>query len=999
MTVFTSSQKDAIYGNNNVFIEAGAGSGKTTVFVERFLTILRDNPELEPKHILAITFTRLAANELVDRIRQKVTCLEDSDPFKKKVLSGLPSAKISTIHGFCHTVLRQYPLEANIDPHFQLMEPNYATFYLKHSVDRTLEELFQTNHTSLVALRRVFSLSQIHGFIMQALSQKSLIETLDIHEDSLEEAVCSIACLCQKTYETFKKKRSFLDNDDLIDKTADVLLNLHCLRQIQKEIRYVFVDEFQDTDPKQWEIMQLLCDSTHYLDKKKLFLVGDVKQSIYGFRGVHVQQFLTIKDAFLSHNASKVVYLSDNFRTQASVLNALNPMFKTLFESDTDTRIPYTPLTGFKKEEGHVSCAYLGKGCSHHDEARFIAEWILQKKQSEASFSWSDVAVLFRRRRHFSTIKKVFDDYQIPIQWDRSTGYFQLEIVQDLYQLTVACMDPLDPLCWIRLLTSPLCGLSLNHVFALRIVSPNRSLWEAIIECDTTMRAEYMNAGVSEEECQRLFSVAAACRGWGRIAQEKSVSQALQHILVQSRAWQVYRQSEEGHLSDQALRCFIRLISSLEAEAGGQRDHVVMQLGHMMTDSESPPGFEETIQTEGVCVFTIHSSKGLEFPYVIIPECDQKFYVPTSDTFLITKHGLSLKQPDDSDDCRRVLLDALKKDAVEESKRLFYVACTRSEKELVFVGKDEKKSIESPSQSRTFFDFLSFLDPSSDVQILSSLGHFSDVHKQGTLFFSEKETREKTTEPVRFNTTKPILLDAQTQYLSMTAMERFLYCSKQYRLSELVSRLSLPVAHDHIAYGPYIGTCIHQAIYYLNMYPETTIEACLSKLNIDVKPNELDFIFEQLQLFRNHPLFERTSSSRMHEFPFTVSVGRFVIEGRFDSIYRDSEGWVIVDYKTDAIDAADIDRYVRHYSLQLKLYALAIRIQYQVKETIRGSVYFTQLNTYKTVSFSEAVLKELETNISSLSHPLSSYPFTPPDKDVCRMCPYYYIRHDCPDSE
>ena len=120
--------------------------------------------------------------------------------------------------------------------------------------------------------------------------------------------------------------------------------------------------------------MQLLCDSTHYLDKKKLFLVGDVKQSIYGFRGVHVQQFLTIKDAFLSHNASKVVYLSDNFRTQASVLNALNPMFKTLFESDTDTRIPYTPLTGFKKEEGHVSCAYLGKGCSHHDEARFIAE-------------------------------------------------------------------------------------------------------------------------------------------------------------------------------------------------------------------------------------------------------------------------------------------------------------------------------------------------------------------------------------------------------------------------------------------------------------------------------------------------------------------------------------------------------------------------------------------------------------------------------------------------
>jgi len=405
--VLTDTQKQALQLGQNIFVEAGAGSGKTTILVHRYLALLEHYSQCDSANIVVITFTRKAAEELKTRI-------------EKQASISLQQAPITTIHGFCAMTLKEFPFECDLFPHFGIWEPADQLFWKK----KIEEEFLQNPPDSLQSV------------IDQALDDMSLE---DFKKNLWQPSHPASHYLVQQ-YQAKKQENGVLDYDDLIEKTILLLLDhQRILRLLQKRYAFIMVDEFQDTDEKQWQLVQLLCDEYDYLRAKKLFLVGDVKQSIYGFRGVNSQQFLRVMSEFEAHSFSQVVRLGDNFRSQSLLIDWINQQFKPLFET-ADPVIEYTPLTSYRKETD-------GSFWVKEDSMDQLIDFI--KDQEHRGIAFSEMAILGRRKKRFPEIEKALMAAHIPVV--RNDTLSEKEETWDLFALFCILLHPEDTLHWFRL--------------------------------------------------------------------------------------------------------------------------------------------------------------------------------------------------------------------------------------------------------------------------------------------------------------------------------------------------------------------------------------------------------------------------------------------------------------------------------------------------------------------------------------------------------------------
>ena len=316
----TPAQQSTLEPHINLLVEAGAGSGKTTVFIQRFITLLYDNPDITPDRILGITYTNLAASELLLKLRTVV--LNDQHPalsdvsFKERLLSQLHTVPFMTIHGLCSTICKQFPREAEVDPNVVICDTLQSSLLMDEAISDTLSVLSTEKSQTLRALLRVYSPSQLSSLSKQLLTQRmvttphakhyletTLAEHLPNEEDVTPSThtaytrlqhLCSFFLDCATHYQRLKQKNGMVDYDDLIINAMSVMEFPHCLNQLQETYRFIMVDEFQDTDQHQWTLIQRLCDSFSPFETDKLFLVGDVKQSIYSFRHADPEIFMSV---------------------------------------------------------------------------------------------------------------------------------------------------------------------------------------------------------------------------------------------------------------------------------------------------------------------------------------------------------------------------------------------------------------------------------------------------------------------------------------------------------------------------------------------------------------------------------------------------------------------------------------------------------------------------------------------------------------------------------
>ena len=441
-------------------VDAGAGTGKTTLLIDRLAAVLLQ-AEIPLSRVAAITFTDKAAGELVERLRQKLekSLAEEGDPaevFKRKklvlrALKDLEQAPVSTIHSFCSSILREYPVEAGIDPQFKVLDQVQADAFEEQTWDDWLKSSLLNPVEALIPFLNLGgSLAQVEKVKDFLLRHRALAVRPSVPEEpsaapltaelkkfvrsipavltacknpedkffeqlvyfkkqwdaladsSLSEDAARLSLLVlpkpkagtkgnwdEKTltkarnetarageahqlfaaqvkdralwrlvdwlwaylddYAEKKNRQGFLDFDDLLAKTRDLLRMPGELREeLKSRFDRIFVDEFQDTDPLQVEVVFFLCEKEGGRAKKwqevqlkagKLFLVGDPKQSIYRFRRADIEIYEEAKQK-LKDSGGQVEDLTQNFRTLEPVVEWINKKFSVLLSQG---RPPYVP--------------------------------------------------------------------------------------------------------------------------------------------------------------------------------------------------------------------------------------------------------------------------------------------------------------------------------------------------------------------------------------------------------------------------------------------------------------------------------------------------------------------------------------------------------------------------------------------------------------------------------------------------------------------------------
>ena len=960
-------QREAAYEiERHISVTAGPGSGKTTVLVERYLHILRSK-KLSIDQIVAITFTNRAANEMRERLRGKLDeILATAEGGERKhwlnYKRTLDGAIITTIHGFCARLLREFPVEARIDPQFILLDEHRAAMLLESVVEEVLSEFISAGHEEVSRLtlgvgrgKLANALAQLYRDVRgQGLSLEQLAATTAAshaneteHSDALleldaamaafhnvrvttpktrakhQEAISrwpgfrsfiktipeseTLADYCnevqafrnyrldargnlkdyvrrldelvwgpdlvgkvpQVCFDLFasryalemislltrihdrlneeKQKIAALDFDDLESRTLELLQIPEVLIRAAERYKFFLVDEFQDTNGMQRKLLERLVLSTGRT-KANLFIVGDRKQSIYGFRGADVDVFREMTEE-LEKAGGERKSLQLNFRSYPPLINFFNYLFARLFQVPEDVPTELVQSLGElgyvdhessepKREDAEegaplvelmVATRKLGERDlrdqeSRERDAKQLANRIKSMIEATEGLRYSNIALLFRAMTFVSVYETTFRRANIPYQTILGRGFYEREEITDLVQLLRFLDNKTDELALAAVLRSPLCGISDNALLALRcaprVGEENREDQSRVLAANRplffALKRHQEIAFISDDEHKLLDRAAELI---GRLIARRhhySIEDLLRFAVDESQYTAVIAANFDGA---QRLANVQRLFT-LAARFERSGHHLIRDFVRYVEEFEAIGSRESEGQIDeaanAVRLMTIHQAKGLEFPVVIIPELHRLSRMNTENAWvLLDRHrGLTLKVPDGRGrqvagctfskfEARHALREQF------ESMRLLYVAATRAQNRLILSGAvDELANLgtgKSESWLKWIWQALEFQDRTrSDVINLAD-----DVSLQLTISTDEPVVQEKRAESAiedqklasaeslheAFPLLRPLSPDTEhaVHRFSVTQLINYQRCPRQYYFDRV---LRLPSADE-----------------------------------------------------------------------------------------------------------------------------------------------------------------------------------------------------------
>ena len=885
----TSAQTRALDRGRNIAVTASAGSGKTATLVERYLDLLLSEEGVGVANVLAITFTQKAAAEMRDRVAARVAAaLEgEADPVFRRRLETLsdsfPAAQISTIHAFCSGLLREYPVEAGVDPGFRVLQEVEAVRLRQEAVAETLQQVAARDADDPVrqALCRLLEEEDRNGLegrlnglmfrehpvaawaeryrrmsadeilkswqdrlldvqspaVEALLSDGSTIEVLrefaalaprrNPEKDSAEKRLSGIrddvaalapdmppedaapilsrlalaltsdgapykgsrtgskgnwdpgdldrfrdllpriGSLFSEPFDSLglslgehdrraaemlpdlsvlfleaagrcrakKGGGALLDFDDLQQTALGLLNRPDVARRLAARYRYIMVDEFQDTNPLQWEIVRPLVTEGGALAADKLFIVGDPKQSIYAFRNADVTLFGTVKaaieEANLRHGRQDVpfqdgaegepsgssrerrgdILLGENFRSLPVPVDFVNALFAGLMQaSDGEPfQVGYDPLICTRRDlESPGSVELLlspSREGEEEVEGRLQEADLLARRMREIldggcpqvtsrqergevlrPAGAGDIAVLLRRRTPLPIYETALRSHRVPFQVVGGLGFYQRQEVYDLANALRVLANPRDDIALLGLLRSPYIGLSdggLVHLVRL----PGRTLWEKVL-------AEAPD--IPEPDRDALRDARRLLRRWDALKDRCPPSELIHTLLDDTGAYGFLGYGERGEQTLANVRKFLQTVRVFEAGGFTTLADLVAHLD-LLIEQEEKEG-EAALDLDGgeaVRILTIHAAKGLEFPIVFLPDLDSPFNLTLGQTVPVDPDlGIAVSPPRSGDPGRReptllrkLLAGQAAHRALAEEKRLFYVAATRARDHLILSGR------------------------------------------------------------------------------------------------------------------------------------------------------------------------------------------------------------------------------------------------------------------------------------------------------------------------
>ncbi|MFM2123865.1 MAG: hypothetical protein RL328_316, partial [Acidobacteriota bacterium] len=732
----TPEQRQAVERmGQDVCVVAGPGSGKTRVLTERFAWLV-EQWETDPAHILAITFTEKAANEIKARLIQRFA---DAPAHREAV----ERAWVMTIHGFCTRLLQEHAIAAGLSPKFAVLDQAPATRMQREAAEAALDELFVERPEEMRRLMEAVDLStsddgrqddlaaallkiydamrtagvaEIPGNIrvaddawararvlaahwvdttwgwwarrflalpeqptwehLKLLSEfkpvltqfrkipdgKELRDEIkprlearwlselnaDLH-DLLREAIGRI----DQRYRERKRSEAALDFSDLEEASVRLLeSSAGILFATRARFDEVLMDELQDTNPVQWKLVEMV--------KSRLFAVGDINQSIYGFRYADPMLFAAYRDGLLKRGAA-VDELQDNYRSHPRILEVVSGMLnarpgietrelhaKGQFEAAGDAVVERFEAQGESREEAEAI------------EAAMVASRIQEWRESGRIESYKDVALLVRTFAAAEAFERVFDETGIPYLLSGGRGFLEARETRDVLMLMAALVNVGDEIPLMGVLRGPLFGLSDEELYRM-----GRAGWRRVFEARFAVVRQMAGFVAPDRLLARALD---QCDWWATLGdrQRSNVEKLLAWIRRE------YRNKP---------RTLAELLEALES------------LRETQSVSNAPPPEAGDV----VRIMTIHAAKGLEFPVVFVCGLHRGTNPQSPALLFSAQEGLGVKWRNPhtgkgvSDALHERLKERSKAREEAEADRLLYVAMTRAERHLVLTHVDSTR--------------------------------------------------------------------------------------------------------------------------------------------------------------------------------------------------------------------------------------------------------------------------------------------------------------------
>ncbi|QCX34008.1 hypothetical protein FDN13_09985 [Caloramator sp. E03] len=740
----------AIDITKNIAVNAGAGSGKTRVLTARYLRLLKEGAADSVDNIVAITFTEKAALEMKERIRKLIDIeIQKSSDINlknkwKKIKEDMENSHISTIHSFCDGIIRENYNLLGIDPNYSIIEDvDKGTVLDRITIEAINDIIYDENFSE--ALKYLIELYDTDFIVAGGLKDCLLSCYFKIKEcgydiekakeiskdvlndfpgvDSIKDKISTlqqtIFAMIQKiheSYEKFKLEEGYLDFNDLEIYALKLLRNKEVSLYYKKRFKYFLVDEFQDINEIQKNIIyNLVCDDNN-IEERKIFIVGDHKQSIYGFRGTDYKIFKEVSEKIKKNGEER--FLSTCFRSQPNIINAVNEIFvhlltpyESLKPSDENKNIEgkKVELISYIKQGSKCDDYWkdnkelLKKGSKEQVleflqnlidntkgelkfdiEAKILAKRI--KKLTKEGFNYKDIAVLLRSRTNLSNFEDEFIKNDIPYCVLGGLGFFEKQEIIDIMNLYKILFDEKDYLSLFAVLRSPIFSISDSLiVIIIEKIINGIDIYTALSSIDCKDEENCIKRAaliINKLKNERYFYNAYDLLK--RIIKETNYDEIL---LSQPNGFQKFRNLEK--LLNIALEFVNKdIYSSKEFPA---------YIRVLENYSESSEALLDTEDSDAVKILTIHASKGLEFKAVIVP-CMSKdltyniiynkpkiYFDNNLGIVFLMKNDKNEYKPEANPIYNEFYKKACERE-IEDSKRLLYVAATRAKEYLGFLG-------------------------------------------------------------------------------------------------------------------------------------------------------------------------------------------------------------------------------------------------------------------------------------------------------------------------
>lgn len=849
------------------------------------------------------------------------------------------------------------------------------------------------------------------------------------------------------SYELRKRKNSYIDFDDIIIKTKILLENENVRKELSSKFTYLMVDEYQDTDEIQYNIFLPILDD---LKSGNLFIVGDDKQSIYRFRDADLSVFDKTRKDIAEHNTvSGLQLLPDSFRMAKELCLFTNYVFDRLFHSSIPlfNELKNVPIVCARDENelGEIEFLVSSENIQNSQSQPELTALRILDLVYSGKYSFSQIAVLVTKRKHFDELENIFTLKRIPYKIIGGRGFFQRQVISDIRNYLSFISNPNDDVSLVAILRSPFFMVSDSEIFKISL-SDGLSFYEKL-----------KNYSASKKEfLDIIFKLQTHIKKCSSLP----ISRLIREILSETDFLVIIKNRHDGEQELANIEKLLSIAKDFDELGFKTLYDFVKFLDDSLKNKPDEAQAEGLLSNSGVQLMTIHQAKGLEFPVVFLYRCEAlpdassnkaREISVSKELGLLFKVQLKDNPLGDFKLPPLLIINNFIEEAKDfaETKRLLYVGITRAISKLFIVyDKNEKEKYNQTS----FINMLKEVLPPLSDNMVSIEDDVKFLKKKDNEYYNVS-TRVKadikiTTyieeENIKIGdvqeTDKKYLIDTQeiesekeNQIISATKISTFEKCPLKYHLTYniglakllkllpssnekksklfeyladfkkqdkdediLLSEKNLISNKSSEKFGQIIHKILEKNI------PLEKVRGFLfdkGELNSKKLKDEeyVNSIISLLENYYNSKVYEELSKyeNYKNEFEIIVKDENVILKGIIDKIIFKDDSIFIIDYKTDFVNESEAQKHYLEYEIQMKFYLyISMKFFEKINKFSSRLVFLRNPNLYYDLNYERGNLPNLKNEIFNLVRGIIE---NSSNKNIkhCPNCIYFINNKNC----